>query len=269
MSTKGVCILGLTSFLLTTAHAAAGQQLVPARDASLLPVADTVVTSPDKTTPSPMPGPSAPFRSLGHDFKHLFTLDSVRTVAPFIVAAVGVTRWDRESVEEAQEHLPRSVFRAGNIGGGFFVQTGMAAAVWAVAHATGRPGAARLGGDLLRAQIVSQGVVQAVKMATQRSRPDDSNDQAFPSGHTASAFATATVLRSHFGWKAGIPAYAFGGYVAAARMSANKHHLSDVLMGAAVGIAAARTVTVGPARHRFALGVAPTAGGAAVMFTRK
>ena len=40
----------------------------------------------------------------------------------------------------------------------------------------------------------------------QRERPDQSNHQSFPSGHSVSAFATAGVLQRHYGWKAGIPA---------------------------------------------------------------
>ena len=86
---------------------------------------------------------------------------------------------------------------------------------------------------------------------------------------TASAFATATVLQGHFGWKAGVPAYAFAGFVAASRMAADKHYLSDVLLGAGIGIAAGRTVTVRVRGERFALGAAPTQGGAMVMFTKR
>jgi membrane-associated phospholipid phosphatase len=53
------------------------------------------------------------------------------------------------------------------------------------------------------------------------------------------------------------------------RMSANKHHMSDVIMGAAVGLAAGRAVTVGVGGAKFDLGVAPTQGGAAVTFTKQ
>lgn len=52
-------------------------------------------------------------------------------------------------------------------------------------------------------------------------------------------------------------------------MSADKHHLSDVLMGAAIGVAAGRTVTVRLAGEKFDVGVAPTVGGAAITFTKR
>jgi membrane-associated phospholipid phosphatase len=131
------------------------------------------------------------------------------------------------------------------------------------------PRLAAVGGDLIEAQVLTQTVVQALKFSVQRPRPDGSDRLSFPSGHTASSFATASVLERHFGWKAGVPAYAFASYVGAARMAADKHHLSDVLVGAGVGIVAGRSVTIGVGDHRFDMGVAPTTGGAMVTFNRR
>ena len=42
--------------------------------------------------------------------------------------------------------------------------------------------------------MLSQGVVQALKYTVQRERPDQSDSLSFPSGHSPSMFATATVL---------------------------------------------------------------------------
>jgi len=82
------------------------------------------------------------------------------------------------------------------------------------------------------------------------------------------AFATATVLQRHYGWKIGVPAYALGSYVALARMSWNRHHATDVVMGAGLGIAAARTVTMTVGGSKFNMGVQPQVGGASVNFTK-
>jgi membrane-associated phospholipid phosphatase len=141
--------------------------------------------------------------------------------------------------------------------------------LYTIAKVAGSRQLSSLGADLIRSQVLTQGVVQAGKFATRRQRPDASNAHSLPSGHTASAFATAMVLKDHFGWKVGVPAYTFGAYVATSRMSANKHHLSDVVMGAAIGIAAGRTVTLGSGKARFAMGVAPTLGGAAITLTKR
>ena len=51
--------------------------------------------------------------------------------------------------------------------------------------------------DLLRAQVISELLVQPLKFATHRERPDGSNYQSFPSGHAAATFAAATVIERH------------------------------------------------------------------------
>lgn len=211
-----------------------------------------------------------PFTSVGHDLKTFFTSTETAIVLGVLAPVAGfASAWDGTGIEESQEHLDRSAFEPGNIGGSFLVQTGAAVGTWAIGAVSGNRKTTEVGGDLLRAQITSQVLVQGMKLATRRERPDGSNNHAFPSGHTASAFATATVLERHFGWKAGLPAYGFAAYVGLARMSANKHHMSDVIMGAAMGIASARAVTMGVGGAQFSVGVAPTQGGAAVTFTKK
>jgi membrane-associated phospholipid phosphatase len=80
------------------------------------------------------------------------------------------------------------------------------------------------------------------------------------------SFASATVLQQHFGWRAGAPAYALASYVALSRVQMQRHYLSDVAFGAALGIAAGRTITVGHERN---LRVEPMAadGGGGVQFS--
>ncbi len=134
--------------------------------------------------------------------------------------------------------------------------------------AIGNQKVAFVGRDIVRAQILSEALVQTLKYTVRRDRPDHSDNQSFPSGHSASAFATATVLNRYYGWKIGVPAYALGSYVSLARMSWNRHHASDVVMGAGFGIASARTVTMSVGKNRFNLGVQPQTGGASINFTK-
>jgi hypothetical protein len=110
------------------------------------------------------------------------------------------------------------------------------------------------GADIMRAQLLGQAYVQALKFTVRRERPDKSNNVSFPSGHSASAFATAGVLQRHYGWKVGIPATLLAGYVATARVHDNKHYLSDVIFGGAMGIAAQRTVTLRAGRYGMTVG---------------
>jgi membrane-associated phospholipid phosphatase len=103
------------------------------------------------------------------------------------------------------------------------------------------------------------------KESTRRSRPEGTGFS-FPSGHTTVTFASATVLQRHFGWKVGLPAYAVASYVAASRVEMQRHYLSDVAFGAALGIVAGRTLPIG---HGRALMLTPMASpsGVGAQFT--
>jgi membrane-associated phospholipid phosphatase len=212
----------------------------------------------------------APFAQVPGDVKSFVSKETVKILAPAAVGALFGAQFDGEGVEMALRRLqPAGAFRAGNVGGGFYAQTGGAFALYTLGYVTRSEKVRAVGSDLVRAQILTQISVQTAKTMVRRERPDASDRMSLPSGHAAGTFATATVLQRHFGWKVGVPAYVAGAYVASSRMSANKHHLSDVIMGAAFGIAAAHTVTVGSGSARFEMGVGPTRGGGAVIFTKK
>ncbi len=96
--------------------------------------------------------------------------------------------------------------------------------------------------DLLEASVVNVVYFQSIKLVTQRTRPNGSNNQSFPSGHTSNAFALATVAERHYGWKLGVPAYLLAGAVGASRMKQDMHYFSDVVAGATLGYIVGRTV---------------------------
>lgn len=221
--------------------------------------------TPSETLPS---SPSL-LRSIGQDVPAFFSTDTAKIVASFAFISLAARPFDGASVEDTRERISPRMAGIGNWGGSLYVQAGSGIVTYAIGRATGKPKLAALGGDLLRAQVLSQVFVQGAKFAVQRPRPDGSNSVSFPSGHSASAFATATVLQQYYGWKAGAPAYAFAGFVAASRMASSKHYLSDIAMGAGLGIAAGRTVTLSVGHHLFSVGAAPTAGGAVVTFTKR
>ena len=83
------------------------------------------------------------------------------------------------------------------------------------------------------------GVVQGLKHTTDVARPDGTNNQSFPSGHTATAFMTATMLSKEYGhispWVS-VGAYSVATATGLMRMANNKHWLSDVMVGAGIGI---------------------------------
>lgn len=92
--------------------------------------------------------------------------------------------------------------------------------------------------DAFSAAIMAS-TVQILKTTTGVTRPDGSNNHSFPSGHTATAFMTATMLSKEYGHLS--PWVSVGGYTVATatglmRMFNNKHWLSDVMVGAGIGI---------------------------------
>lgn len=101
---------------------------------------------------------------------------------------------------------------------------------------------------LTQAVILDTALKFALKLSISRERPDGSNDNSFPSGHTSSTTAFATVLQHYYGWKWGVPAYAVAGFVALSRIEKGRHYLSDVVFGATVGYIAGFTAIRGTDR---------------------
>lgn len=92
---------------------------------------------------------------------------------------------------------------------------------------------------LFISNVVSTGISELLKATIIKTRPDGEDTNSFPSGHTTIAFTNAAVLQNEF--QATSTVYAYSGYAFAVttgvfRMLNNKHYLSDVLVGAGIGI---------------------------------
>lgn len=83
-------------------------------------------------------------------------------------------------------------------------------------------------------------LTNALKYTIREPRPDSHGRNSFPSGHTATAFAGAELVRAEYGWGYGIAAYTVATGVAFMRLYNNRHWLNDVLAGAGVGIVSAQ-----------------------------
>ncbi len=82
-------------------------------------------------------------------------------------------------------------------------------------------------------------ITNGLKMGAKVKRPDTGADNSFPSGHTATAFMTATMLHKEYG--ATSKWYSIGAYTAATatglmRVVNNRHWVRDILAGAGIGI---------------------------------
>jgi membrane-associated phospholipid phosphatase len=98
----------------------------------------------------------------------------------------------------------------------------------------------------LAALAVTSGITLTLKYAVNRERPfitypdivqkSKAGSPSFPSGHTSSAFATATsVSLAYPKWYVIVPSYAWAGTVGYSRMLLGVHYPSDVLAGALIG----------------------------------
>ena len=83
--------------------------------------------------------------------------------------------------------------------------------------------------------IVLTAVTQTMKSVINSPRPIG-DSRSFPSGHTATAFTGAELVRLEYGWGWGAGAYAVAAAVGVLRMYNGAHWFSDVLTGAGIGI---------------------------------
>lgn len=84
--------------------------------------------------------------------------------------------------------------------------------------------------------LLTEGITFGLKLGVNKQRPDKSNDNSFPSGHTSTVFHSAGYIHRRYGFKYSIPAYALAGFTAASRIDSKKHDILDILAGAAIGL---------------------------------
>ncbi len=79
------------------------------------------------------------------------------------------------------------------------------------------------------------GTTHLLKRTVRKQRPNNGNNQSFPSGHTSASFQGATFIHKRYGFKYSVPAYLGAVFVGWSRVYAQKHYTSDVLAGAIIG----------------------------------
>jgi len=84
--------------------------------------------------------------------------------------------------------------------------------------------------------ILNEAVTYGLKIAVNKPRPDNSNQNSFPSGHTSTTFQSASFIHLRYGFSYSIPAYALAAFTAFTRAESYKHDGWDILAGAVIGI---------------------------------
>ena len=149
----------------------------------------------------------------------------------------------------------------GRVGGDGWTMGGLAVGVWAAGELTNHRLVAHVGSDLVRVQVLNGVISRGIKIVVDRERPRGGG-HAFPSGHTSASFATAGVLHRHYGWKAAAPAYAAATFVGWTRIRDRAHWVSDMVFGAALGLASAHGVTRGHQSQTWSITPVAMPGGA-------
>ena len=90
------------------------------------------------------------------------------------------------------------------------------------------------------AYMTMTAITNISKYSFKEKRPDSNARNSFPSGHTATVFTGAELMREEYGLGIGIGAYSVAAGVAFLRLYNGRHWLNDVIAGAGVGILSAR-----------------------------
>jgi len=213
-------------------------------------------------------------RSVGSDFKAFPQRKSTWVIlgAGAVAAAAVHPIDDNVNAHLRGSNTVRTIFKPGRWIGYGWVQAGAAISTYTIGHLAsrddGKPNKiAHIGFDLMRANILTQSLTYGLKLTFRRDRPTG-ECCSFPSGHASVSFAVASVLERHFGYRAAWPTYIVAGYVAASRLHDNRHFLSDVLFGSALGIASGWTVVGHHGRDSFALMPVKTPHGVLLALTK-
>jgi membrane-associated phospholipid phosphatase len=206
-------------------------------------------------------------KGLGHDVTNVPSRENLLWVGIGTGLSLAAHPLDPHANEDLSGNTLNKALAPGAVLGQSYTLLGIASTIYAVGRIKAEPRVSHMGMDLIRSVAIAEFITEGLKYTVRRERPDGSGANSFPSGHAADTMAFATALERHFGWRYAVPAYVFASYVAMSRLHDNRHYLSDVTAGAAVGIIAGRTVTR-HGRENFPVTVMALPGGAAVMYVR-
>src|SRR3954466_11749579 len=241
----------------------------PAEPAAASPAQEQKAEAKEPPTPAHT-GLHALFGNLVEDVKHLPSMENayIATIGGGLALAAHPLDSGVNGRLQSHDDAVDDAFAAGQYIGKTPEQIALSLGTYVFGRAFDQPKVSHFGMDLIQAQLITELLVEPIKFATGRERPDGSNHQSFPSGHAAVTFPTATVLERPLGWRKGRLGYTIASYVAASRLHDNRHYLSDVIFGAAVGSIAGRTVVHHASDYWAFTPVSVPGGGVAILATR-
>jgi len=222
-------------------------------------------------------GWAALFKDTVRDFKSFPMRPSTWVILGVGGGASYVSHFGDDYVQEhivGNQHADH-FFSLGQWVGSAYVMAASSVGLWAVGRYIVGPSTngpktnkwSAMGFDMMRGQILSQAVAHGTKVIVRRDRPTG-ECCSFPSGHAASAFAAAAVLERHLGYRGSWPFLVGATYVGTSRLVDNRHFLSDVVFGAAVGTAAGWTVVGRHGANEYTMQPVPVKDGMMIAVTK-
>ena len=199
---------------------------------------------------------------IADDLKSMVSKESVSVLSTATAFALFASPFDESLTYSAScSTFLKTAFEGwARVMGQEWVLGSTALATYVIGRAAGRPAVAAVGGNLIESQLVAGATTFGLKHAIRRARPDG-EPRSFPSGHAAGTFAAATVIQRHFGLKGAIPAFSAAAIISGARLQANSHYPSDIIMGAAIGVLSGRAATFDLGGRRVSLSPTVSANG--------
>jgi len=212
-------------------------------------------------TPAPSPTPAASaspslekefFKNILRDQKAIWTAPfrvhsaDAKWMLPSGVGTMALIATDRITGDELAEfdHLGKTS-RILSYPGSIYGSAAVAASFYLLGRTRNDSRARETGILSAQGAIDSLIVVSALKGITQRGRPRTGRDRSeffdggnsFPSGHSAQAWAVATIIANEYHDHRAVQAaaYSIASMVSIARFTSGKHYLSDIVVGSALG----------------------------------
>lgn len=218
---------------------------------------------PEPAKGSPPPTPARLIGTVAADGLYLLTAplrldrETALLVGGLTLGLAGLVLADREIRERVQaatgptgRDVADAVSTAGDVGVLLGVNAALLVLGLAEQQGTGETRLRDASLVALEAHLIAALFTAGLKPLTGRARPDAergahhfdpfSGDDALPSSHASRAFAVAAVFADRYGGPVPFLAYGGAGLVAVSRVVLDRHWGSDVVAGAALGIAVGR-----------------------------
>lgn len=188
------------------------------------------------------------FHNLDDDFRNFWELENVLFTGAGLGLALGLRGSVDDDVREYTAEHPRRWGRLSDtlsVLGNAEVQIAGIGLMYGYAYHNRNSELMDFTRLLVRSYTLTGLSTLAIKGIANTDRPTDTwnnGNYGFPSAHVSLSFAFAATVEEYYGPRAGIPAYITASLIGWSRLDERDHDLSDVVFGAVLGYAIAKSI---------------------------